>query len=317
MSFYSKLDKSASDLLKADDFDLNKKFSIKSATADGPVLTSSFTSKDVKKDANFADEVDRTEVTGNLKVEFKNKKVGEFTGEVDTAQLLSLTWKTPEVTKGLKFEVKGKHDRNWDKKQDKSTNLWTKNYKLDCFASAEAQYTRFSTLATTGLVKLTNPSGKDKSFDTLVGATGLFKYQSFAVGGEFEHNLSAAKKLDAGFSYAGSNWTLSAKTAKLVKEANVSVFSAVLPKTSVAFSAKYGFEDKKKALSAGVSQDIDDASNIKGLVTVEGSKKATVSLLYSASLSKYSKLSLSSVIEATKIAGGDHKFGVKLEVGDL
>jgi hypothetical protein len=154
-STFAKIDKAASDLLKADDFDLNKKVSVAAKGDNGLTVTSSITDKGTDG------------AVGNIKIERKDKKTGEVTAEADTAQLLSLTWKTPEfLTKGLKAEIKGKHDHV--------------KGKLDCFVSAEDTYTR-ENFTGTFLLKVGNPSDKDKKASVSLSSVFLKGFERFSA----------------------------------------------------------------------------------------------------------------------------------------
>jgi len=288
-AFYGKLDKAASDLLKADDFDLNRKVSVASKSEAGVTFTSSATAA-------------KESVTGNLKAEFKDKKVGELTAEVDTVQLISGTWKTPEVlTKGLKLEVKAKHDFVKEKR--------------DCFVSVEDLYSR-ENLAASVLFKVANAKEEGKALAYSLAGSAVLGKNGISVGGEVEYDFAKLTKSDLAAAYSKNNLTIVAKSAKALSEASLAYHHEVLPKTSVAAVAKYTFKSAEKGLTFGIKQGVTDGSDIRATLSTD-SKATKISALYSALLNPHSKLSLSSVIDVKQLSGGDHKFGIKLEVGDL
>jgi hypothetical protein len=149
-----------------------------------------------------------------------------------------------------------------------------------------------------------------------VGASANAGHNGISVGGEVEHNLTAFTKSDVGAAYSANGITFTAKTAKALKEASFGYHHAVLPKTSVAAIAGYAFEKKDKSFKFGLSQEIDGTSSIRAAFAT-GPAGTTISALYSSLLSSHSKLSLSSVIDVKQLSGGNHKCGIKLELGDL
>jgi len=293
---FSKLDDAASKLLKAEDFDLNKKVSITSKTDTGLTVTNSLT---VKGDNC---------TVGNIKAEYKCKKTGEHTAEFDTCQLISGTWKTNEIVKGMKVELKAKHDHVPDKEDKTKKNL-------ECFISSEDTYIR-DNFAGTGLFKVTNSLKEGKNAEFIVGGSGVFGVKGVSIGGEIEYDMNKLTKSDVGAACAQGKATFAIKTAKAMSDVSFSYHHAVLPKTNVAAIAGYAIAKKEKSLKFGVSQEIDGSSSIK-TAFVTTPKETTISALYTALLSPHAKLSLASVIDVKQFAGGNHKFGIKFEVGDL
>lgn len=304
--FYSKLEKTSADLVKADDFELNKKFSVRALSSSGVAVTSSVTVK--------GDDAGKQTV-GNIKLEHKCQKTGDITGEADTGHLLSLTWKTPEVfLKGNKFEIKAKHDKSVDKKSDEqgkqSEKLVTK-----CSLLIEDQYTR-DKLATTASLNLTNSQKENAMADAALGFSGVVGSNGWVVGGEVETNLEKVSKGNLAIGYLQKESSVVFKTSGVMQGVTASYYQAVLPKVHVATVASYSFKDGSKGVKFALSHDIDESSSVRGAVSVD-SKATTVSGLYAANLNKFSRLSISSIVDVKKFAGGDHRLGVKLEIGDL
>jgi hypothetical protein len=275
---------------------LNKKVSIVAKTEQGLTLTNSLTAK-----------ADST--LGNIKAEHKCKKTGEITAEFDTCQLISGVWKTPEFgVKGLKAELKAKHDHVADKEDKTKKNL-------ECFISMEDTYTHDNFIGT-GLFKVTNSLKEGKKAEYIVGASGVLGIKGICLGGEIEHDMNKFTKSDVGVACSHNKAIFTFKTAKALADLSLAVHIPVLPKTNVAAIAGYSVAKKEKSLKFGLSQDIDATSTIKAAF-VTSPKEQTISTLYSALLNPHSKISLSSVIDVKQFAGGNHKFGVKLEIGDL
>jgi hypothetical protein len=302
LPLYSKLDKNANDFFKNDDFDLQKKFSVKVNSAAGVVFTSSLTGETVAP--SEGDAAGKTAFTGNLKAEYKDKKFGEVTGETNTKNLLSLTWKTPEfLTKGLKAEVKAKSDR------------CPKTNDLKCNVSVEEQYLKNNT-ASTFSVNLANKDDKSYKVDTSVGFSTVVGFDGLVFGGEVEHNLSKLTKGNLATGFLKNGTSVVAKTSGLLDALSVSYHQVALPRVSVSAVGNYKFKDGSKSFKFGLSHELDSLSSVRTVFATD-SKSTTVSALYSALLNKNSKLSLSTVVDAGQFVGGSHKFGVKLELGDL
>jgi hypothetical protein len=98
----------------------------------------------------------------------------------------------------------------------------------------------------------------------------------------------------------------------------------VLPRTTAVASfglAGPSFADLKAKLSFGFENKVSSDDSLKAAIEVkegkDGGNQATVALRYTAKLHENARLSHALIVDPLNLAGGSHKAGLKLELGEL
>jgi len=309
--FFSKFDKQTSDLLKDDDFSLDNKLSVKAVAENGVTFTASakHCAEPCKKDDDAKCDK-RPSSFGNLKIEAKDKRIGEFEFEADTHQLLSAKLKTIEVAKNLKFEIKASHN---DEKKKGAEGVYERKKTI----SVEAMHT-YAPFSESIKVNIVDLSKADVTVGLSTGMDGI------SIGTEFNHDGTELKKYSFGASAALKNLTIHGKTEGYLDAVHVGAFVDVLPRVNFATLGSMS-KDKKtglyeRTIKFGLDHKIDSTSGLRAMIT-QGSK-STFSGQYFSRLNPSAKLTLTTSVDLNTCFKADcektlPKLGAKLELGDI
>jgi len=188
---FADLGKSASDLFKKkfdDKKDFKYKVETKNKTASGLVFTTG---------GEFDSKIN---LTGNVKVNYKNANFGEVEGSLSTAGPSKVEVKMKKLTKGLVVVVTGDTATSFKKNDnfDRATAKLAAEYTQDFFAGAASIETAFTR---------TN----------ILAGSGVIGFDGLSVGGEIKFNTNKTSDVEdynVGAEYAGADFTATLKTEK-------------------------------------------------------------------------------------------------------
>lgn len=321
--FYSKFGKPAQDLLDDKKFDLKKELSVKSKSNDGVTFTSSTKVTPIGKDGSDL------KATSSLKVETDLPKIGKLEIEANTGDMLSAKLETVSLLDGLTSEISAFYDKT----------SGAGFYVHDCDAAVQAIY-RKDLIAAKLKLNLQNPyieHGKSSSTPSrpyeiaVSGEAAVGVTEGLSVGGDAAFATKKNKGLysyNVGAVYNLADATATLKTANRLETVAFSYHHQVLPRVQIGGEMAFGLHsvtdkasnektlDISKAFAIGLLHDITDDSSVKSKI---GLKQGNVILsgLFATKLNANAKISFSSTVDVLKLTGGNHTFGVKLELGSV
>jgi len=241
---FTNIGKAASELLKKK-FDDKKDFKItvqtKNKTASGLTFTTG------------GDFDNKSNLTGNLKLNYKKASFGEVEGSLSTAGPAKVDLKLKALgPKGLVVQVVG--DTAPSFKTGKFSSPSAKvavDYSQDFFSgSASVETASFFTK------------------NTLFGGSGVIGFDGLSVGGEVKVDLALEKKIDdynVGAEWTTVDWTGSAKTEKEGNELALSYVHRVASDLTVGgeFKTRLDGSDEGRGLTLASEFKVDAATTVK------------------------------------------------------
>jgi len=296
--FFSKFNKNSKDLLKESDYDLKRTYSFKTTNNTGLEVTATGELSE-----------DSLKSKGKLKGVYKDKEYGELSLEFDTADLVEAQYTTKELFKGFKAVVNTKADKV--------------NEGQKCNLYVEGQYTKDNFAGTLKLDLVKPPSDNDEELE--VTGTAAFAFDKLWLGGNLKYAKNDLSDYDAGVRYNFSDANIVLQSAKKFHTYSLAYWQKVRPALDIGIHFDLDVKKEKdkdhvvfeKTAAFGFDHGIDDNSKMKVMLSKPQGKNLMFSGLYSAKLGDYSKLSLSTVVDVQQFKGGNHKFGIKIENGNI
>jgi hypothetical protein len=295
--FFSKFGKALEDLL-------SKKFDFKHSIGTKNNLESDVTVDTTVVYGSGAAGVG--DVSGKVKVNYKNKDFGEFEGEFQTKAeekkgklqpTLVGELKATQLAKGLLVSLKG---------TDKPNGRVGFEYKQENFAgtlSADVEGTKEGT-------------------KTVLEVTAVGGADNFSVGGQASYDTAAAAFDDFGFGseFTQTDYTVTLKTKKETKAGtlvggwflNVPTSRGKL-RTQVGGQVEWELKGNGRTLTFGSEHDVDANTTVKAKIN---SKLEVAAALEHRLASPLLKLAFSAKWDATKKSSTPADFGVALTFGD-
>jgi len=285
---FSKFGKEAADNLKEEDYELGRVVSMTTHSKTGLVSIASISQR-TPGDA----------VLGIFKAQHKCEKHGDWEFEANTAHLVKTKYESPEITKGVKVEVEGNHDR--------------KDGVLDCNISVEPQYSRDNMTAAL-VVNLKNSKVAGRSAEAEFGAHASIGAEGASFGGGICFDGSHVSDYGVGFDYKKSHHDFAIKTQDKISAVK---FSAVikLNKFKLSESLSVAFKEMAWEHKVGVEYH-KEATTWKGMLSHCRGGDAMASVLHSSQFNAACKLSLSGTVNL-KDWHQHPRVGTKFEIGDV
>jgi len=291
--FFAKFHKTTKDFLDDKKFKLDRTLVVKTKSTSGVT----FTGKTVAECES---------VKGSLKSEYASS-YGTCELEVDTKDLVEASYKTKELTKGLKVEVTGKADK--EKGKDKDAPAEQK-----CNGAVEAKYTQEKVSASVKLNVVHKGSKDEQSLELSGSLSG--GSNSFYLGGEATYVDADFSEYNVGLLYKMHDSEVSLKSNKKFKFLNLGYFHSVRPTTDVGVTFDMNVKNfEERGFSLAVEQRLEGDSKVKGMVSKKTDCDAVCFHgLYAANLNPNARLSLSSKLD---LPCNKPCLGIKLELGEL